>query len=110
MAFQAWNGLQRDGIAGPQTLAALQTATVPTPRSTGSGRRVEVYRDLGVVLLVEGSAVVRSVHASTGRPGFETPAGAFKADPASHGCVRLPAPEAQRVYEFVSVGTPVIVY
>jgi peptidoglycan hydrolase-like protein with peptidoglycan-binding domain len=146
MAFQAWNGLQRDGIAGPQTLAALQTATAPTPRSTGSGRRVEVYRDLGVVLLVEGSTVTRSVHASTGRPGLETPAGSFKvyskqrrswsvpfhewlewvayfdggdalhaypdvpAYPASHGCVRLSAPEAPRVFEFVSVGTTVLVY
>jgi hypothetical protein len=27
--------------------------------------------------------------------------------PASHGCVRLPAGEAHRVYEFVEIGTPV---
>ena len=30
--------------------------------------------------------------------------------PASHGCVRLPAPEAQRVYAFAVQGTPVYVY
>jgi lipoprotein-anchoring transpeptidase ErfK/SrfK len=30
--------------------------------------------------------------------------------PASHGCVRLPAPEAQRVYDFALQGTPVYVY
>jgi hypothetical protein len=30
--------------------------------------------------------------------------------PASHGCVRLPAGEANRVYAFVDVGTPVYVY
>ncbi len=30
--------------------------------------------------------------------------------PASHGCVRLSAPEAQRVYEFATQGTPVYVY
>ena len=30
--------------------------------------------------------------------------------PASHGCVRLSAPEAQQVYEFASQGTPVYVY
>ena len=29
--------------------------------------------------------------------------------PASHGCVRLPAGEAERVYGFVDVGTPVLV-
>lgn len=29
--------------------------------------------------------------------------------PASHGCVRLPAGEAERVYAFVDVGTPVFV-
>jgi hypothetical protein len=30
--------------------------------------------------------------------------------PASHGCVRLPAGDAQRVYEFALVGTPVHVF
>jgi hypothetical protein len=30
--------------------------------------------------------------------------------PASHGCVRLPAGEAERVYAFVEIGTPVRVY
>jgi L,D-transpeptidase catalytic domain/Putative peptidoglycan binding domain/Sporulation and spore germination len=30
--------------------------------------------------------------------------------PASHGCVRLPAGEANRVYSFVDVGTPVFVF
>ena len=29
--------------------------------------------------------------------------------PASHGCVRLPDGEADRVYRFVDVGTPVVV-
>jgi L,D-transpeptidase catalytic domain/Sporulation and spore germination/Putative peptidoglycan binding domain len=30
--------------------------------------------------------------------------------PASHGCVRLPEGEAERVYRFVDLGTPVAVY
>jgi len=30
--------------------------------------------------------------------------------PASHGCVRLPAGEAQRVYAFARLGTPVHVF
>jgi lipoprotein-anchoring transpeptidase ErfK/SrfK len=29
--------------------------------------------------------------------------------PASHGCVRLPSSEAQRVYAFADVGTRVVV-
>ena len=106
---------------------------------------VEVYRDLGVLLLVENGQVVRAVHTSTGFGG-RTPAGRFHvyrkeqlswsvpfkvwmpwasyfiggiamhsysvvpSYPASHGCVRLPAPEAQRVYAFAVSGTPVFVY
>jgi lipoprotein-anchoring transpeptidase ErfK/SrfK len=30
--------------------------------------------------------------------------------PASHGCVRVPSPEAKMVYRFASLGTPVVVY
>lgn len=30
--------------------------------------------------------------------------------PASHGCVRLPAPEAPGVYQFAAIGTTVVVY
>jgi lipoprotein-anchoring transpeptidase ErfK/SrfK len=30
--------------------------------------------------------------------------------PASHGCVRLPAGEAQRVYGFAEIETPVHVF
>ena len=33
----------------------------------------------------------------------------FPSYPASHGCVRLPEGEAERVYRFVDVGTPVSV-
>ena len=40
-----------------------------------------------------------AMHAVPVRPGV----------PASHGCVRLPAPEAQRVYAFAVEGTPVYV-
>ena len=86
------------------------------------------------------------MHASTGAPGRDTPAGQFAvyrkeqlswsiqfkvwmpwasyftggialhaypdvpAYPASHGCVRLSAPEAQKVYDFAVQGTPVYVY
>ncbi len=144
-AFEAWNGLDRDGELTSASFARILRATHPTPRYTGPGRAVEVYRDLGVLLLVEDGHVVRAVHTSTGFGG-RTPAGTFRvyrkdqlswsvpfkvwmpwasyfnggfamhaypdvpAYPASHGCVRLPAPEAQRVYAFAVEGTPVYVY
>jgi lipoprotein-anchoring transpeptidase ErfK/SrfK len=145
LAFEAWNGLERTGTLDPATLARAARAVRPAPRHPQAGRAVEVYRDLGVVLLIENGTVVRAVHASTGSGG-RTPAGTFHvyrkeqlswsvpfqvwmpwasyfyagfamhsypvvpAYPASHGCVRLSAPEAQRVYAFAAQGTPVYVY
>jgi hypothetical protein len=146
VAFQAWQRLARDGIVGPQTLAALENAVRPKPTSKLGGRRIEVYREKGVTLLVEHAKVVRALHSSSGKRTYETPAGSFSifrkernswsvpyqvwlpyasyfnggiafhaypevpAHPASHGCVRLPVPEAPFVYSFMSIGTPVTVY
>lgn len=76
-AFQAWQGLLRDGTVGPQTLAALRTASAPRPAVVHAGHSIEVYRAKGVTLLIDGSSVVLAVHTSSGRPGFETPAGRF---------------------------------
>ena len=41
------------------------------------GRRFEVLLDRQLVLYVENSAVVRTLHASTGRAGHETPTGGY---------------------------------
>lgn len=144
-AFQAWQGLDRDGVVGPVTSAALRTARRPKPGSGGPSRRIEVYRDKGVALLIKDRRVVRVIHVASGGPGTPTPPGAFTvsrkelqswsvpfstwlpyasyfnegiafheypdvpAYPASHGCVRVPAPEAKRVYAFARLGTTVIV-
>jgi hypothetical protein len=146
LAFQGWHGLTRDGIVGPQTLAALENAARPRPTSTLGARRVEVHREKGVTLLVERGKVVRVLHSSSGKRGYETPAGTFSifrkernswsvpyqvwlpyasyfnggiafhaypdvpANPASHGCVRLPVAEAPFAYSFMSIGTRVSVY
>ena len=145
-AFEAWHGLTRDGTLTTESFAQVLRATRPQPTVTDPGRHIEVYRSLGVLLLVENGSVVRAVHTSTGAPGRDTPSGTFSvyrkeqlswsvpfkvwmpwasyfhggiamhaypdvpAYPASHGCVRLPAPEAQRVYDFALQGTPVYVY
>lgn len=146
MAFQAWHGLGRDGVAGPLTKAKLAKAGRPQPRTSGPAHRIEVNRAKGVALLIDGGKVVRAIHVSSGAAGStETPAGTYKvfrkelkswsvpfstwlpyasyfnngiafheypdvpAFPASHGCVRVPAPEAPGVYAFASQGTTVVV-
>jgi L,D-transpeptidase-like protein/sporulation and spore germination protein/putative peptidoglycan binding protein len=144
LAFQGWEDLDRTGTVTGQTQLALFTATRPKPAARRPGKRLEIYRDRGVLLMVENGEVVRAVHTSTGSFG-RTPAGDFHvyvksiyswsvpfhvwmpyaayfhggiathqspdvpSYPASHGCVRLPEGEAQRVYGFVDVGTPVSV-
>lgn len=145
IAFQGWEGLARTGTVTGQTQLALFRARVPRPGARAPGRRIEIHRDLGVLLLIEHNEVVRAIHTSTGVGGI-TPSGDFRvyrkeryswsvpfqvwmpwaayfrggiatheypdvpAYPASHGCVRLPAGEARRVYDFVEIGTPVNVF
>jgi peptidoglycan hydrolase-like protein with peptidoglycan-binding domain len=144
LAFQGWERLERTGTFTGETQRALFTAETPKPAYRFHGRHVEIFRDLGVLLLVDDGNVVRAIHTSTGSFG-RTPAGDFHvyakslyswsvpfkvwmpyasyfhggiamhqypdvpSYPASHGCVRLPAGEAQRVYDFVDVGTSVFV-
>jgi L,D-transpeptidase catalytic domain/Putative peptidoglycan binding domain len=144
LAFQGWEGLARTGTVTGETQVALFSATYPRPSTHQTGRRIEIHRDVGVLLMVDGNEVVRAVHTSTGAFG-RTPAGSYHvyrkerlswsvpfsvwmpyaayfvggiatheypdvpSYPASHGCVRLPAGEAQRVWDFVDVGTPVLV-
>jgi len=82
LAFQSWQGLGRDGVAGRQTTAALATAATPKPRRASSGRSVEIHRKRGVVLLISDGRVQRVIHTSTGRGGdsldLGTPPGSFK--------------------------------
>jgi L,D-transpeptidase catalytic domain len=144
LAFQGWEGLARTGTVTGETQLELVRAERPRPRYRGS-RHVEIYRDLGVLLLVERGEVARAVHTSTGAGGA-TPSGTFRVYrketmswsypfqvwmpwasyfvggiamheyshvpeyPASHGCVRLPAGDAQRVFRFAEHGTPVHVF
>ncbi len=75
--FQGWEGLSRTGTLTGETQVALATADRPRPRSHGSGRRIEIHRDLGALLLIEDWKVVRAVHTSTGAGGA-TPSGSFR--------------------------------
>jgi peptidoglycan hydrolase-like protein with peptidoglycan-binding domain len=148
IAFQSWQGLERDGIVGPATTAALASARPPRPKGSGPSRRIEVFRSKGVALVIRNDRTKRAIHVSTGipAPATVTPAGRFEVFrkevnswsvpfqqwlpyasyffqgvafheyasvppyPASHGCVRVPAPEARFLYRFASIGTKVIVF
>jgi len=145
MAFQSWEGLVRDGVAGPRTKAALRTARRPRPSAKRPKRLMEVRIGRGVLMLVRNGRAVRTIHVSAGGPGTGTPTGRYKVFrkelqswsvpfstwlpyasyfnngiafheypdvppyPASHGCVRVPAPEAPLVYRFARIGTVVVV-
>ena len=76
MAFQKESGLQRDGIAGPRTVAALASATPVVPRD-GGGRHLEVDLAAQVLLVVDEQGRAVAVNATTGRPGMDTPPGTF---------------------------------
>jgi len=82
LAFQAWEGLARDGVVGPQTSKRLGTAARPLPLSRAPGRHVEIYRQRGVVLLLDGAKLVRAIHTSTGiggdDPDLGTPPGTWR--------------------------------
>ena len=83
MAFQKLNGLERDGVAGAQTLRALRR---PRGASVGRGAGTRIVVDLSdqVLLVVRGGRVRRIVNASTGNPslpdgrGEATPVGTFR--------------------------------
>jgi lipoprotein-anchoring transpeptidase ErfK/SrfK len=75
MAFQKAFDLGRDGIAGPQTLAALETATRPVPSVVGDGIEISIDRQL--LLIVQGGQTVLALNTSTGRSGWRTPRGDF---------------------------------
>ncbi len=76
-AFQKAAGLSRDGIAGPVTLAALESASRPAARST-SGRVIEIDLSRQLLLLAVDGRTVWVFDTSTGRVPGSTPAGHFR--------------------------------
>jgi lipoprotein-anchoring transpeptidase ErfK/SrfK len=65
MAFQKAQGLGRDGVAGPATLAALETATRLVPREP-SGSHIEIDLDRQLLLVVLDGQVRWVLNTSTG--------------------------------------------
>ena len=144
IAFQGWERLARDGVAGPQTLARLRVASAPRAWSTTT-RHIELHLARQVLLLVGDGRVLRAIHVSTAAPGHVTPTGTYTIYrkeqmswsvpfqvwmpyasyftggyalheypdvppyPASHGCVRVPAGDSVVVWDFATLGTPIII-
>ena len=67
MAFQKINGLSRSGVAGAQTVAALETATDPAPLlAAGGDNRIEVDLGRQVLMLYKNGALFRILSISSG--------------------------------------------
>jgi putative peptidoglycan binding protein/L,D-transpeptidase-like protein len=87
MAFQKYHGLARTGQVDTQTRDLLAVATRPVPRSTGSGRLIEIDKTRQVLMVVQDGQVLWAFNTSTGteteyvhegRRGFaHTPEGHF---------------------------------
>ena len=70
-ALQKVAGLDRDGVVGPRTRAALDAGTRPSARST-SGHVIEVDLRRQVVLVVDGGRVGLVLNTSTGSGAWYT--------------------------------------
>lgn len=75
-ALQKAAGIRRDGVAGPATLDALDTATRLRPRST-TGRVVEIDLSRQLLLIAVDGRVQWVMDASTGSVPGTTPVGRF---------------------------------
>jgi len=65
VAFQKVNKLSRDGVAGPQTMKALDKPRVPHPRQGGNGLHVEADLTLQVVYVVVDGKIRQILDASS---------------------------------------------
>jgi lipoprotein-anchoring transpeptidase ErfK/SrfK len=75
MAFQKAEGLDRDGVAGPETRKKLPTASRPEPR-TAEGDHIEVDLERQLLLVVRGGQVQWTFNTSTGNgEAYDRPSG-----------------------------------
>jgi N-acetylmuramoyl-L-alanine amidase len=96
MAFQKLHGLARDGVAGPQTVAALAAATKVTP-AHGMDAHLEVSIAQQVLIVVDGAGGAVAVNATTGAAATATPPGTYSIfrqvngwDPGPYGSLYRP--------------------
>ena len=68
MAFQGWEGLDRDGIAGPITQHHLANAERPVPKDQSTDE-IEIDKEHQVILVVRDGQAKYVFHTSTGFDG-----------------------------------------
>lgn len=95
MAFQKAEGLGRDGVAGPSTLAALGSATRPAPHDP-NGSHIEIDLDRQILVVVDDGATGWVLNTSTGTGGWATPPGSFAIDREIDGLRRAPLGDLYR--------------
>jgi len=96
MAFQKLHGLSRDGVAGPDTVAALAAAGKVAP-AHGTDAHLEVSLDQQVLIVVDGAGGAVAVNATTGAAATATPPGRYSIfrqvngwDPGPYGSLYRP--------------------
>ncbi len=79
IAFQKWEGMKRDGVAGSEVWWRLLGAGRPVPQMVAPGTWIEVDKKRQLLLLCVDGAVERTLSVSTGnaRIGIVTPSGVF---------------------------------
>ena len=147
IAFQAWNGLERDGDRRPGDHRGAREGPPAAPGAQGPGAA-----DRGLPRQGRRAADQEGQGRTGGDPRLQRrarhadPGGRYEVFrkelrswsvpfqvwlplasyfnqgiafheypdvppyPASHGCVRVPVPEAHEVYDFAAIGTAVLVY
>jgi N-acetylmuramoyl-L-alanine amidase len=80
IAFEKWEGLERDGIAEPEVWWRLLAASRPVPTTALTGVWIEVDKTKQLLLYCVDGQVERTLAVSTGslRRGIETPSGIFR--------------------------------
>lgn len=93
MAFQKHAGLSRDGLAGPATMAALETAAPVAAREGGDHVELDLERQL---LIVVRDGRTLAFNTSTGTSGWRTPPGRFTVEREIDGVREAPLGDLYR--------------
>ena len=77
MALQKHERIDRDGVFGPQTAAALKEAEPPEAPAGGAATRIDVDVSDQLAYVVVGDELVTVLSVASGADGYDTPRGTF---------------------------------
>jgi peptidoglycan hydrolase-like protein with peptidoglycan-binding domain len=96
LAFQKAQGLDRDGIAGPATIAALDHASRPVPQGGDPGTSIEIDLARQLLLVVQDGQVTWAINTSTGTAATPTRVGRFTVEREIDGMRHAPLGDLYR--------------